>query len=175
MIESIEGKRGIPRLRPPFVAEVGLFGRHTLEHNMETLHWVREIIEKGADWFTAHGLQGRSGLRSFSVSGRVKKSGMHPWQPAGITVNELIDKYCGGMLWVIMIFMRIPPVAHRVVSCLHLRETSLWILTPSMNTGALLDLQQSSYYPIMIILEMRRSTLCVFSNLNHTVNVRYVE
>ncbi len=97
MIESIEGKRGMPRLRPPYVAQVGLFNRPTLEHNMETLHWVREILEKGADWFASHGRNGRKGLRSFSVSGRVKKPGVH-LAPAGITVKELIAEYCGGML-----------------------------------------------------------------------------
>ncbi|MGE5522926.1 MAG: NAD(P)H-dependent oxidoreductase subunit E [Rhodospirillaceae bacterium] len=97
MIESIEGKRGMPRLRPPYVAQVGVFGRPTLEHNMETLFWVREILERGAEWFTAHGRNGRKGLRSFSVSGRVAKPGVHV-APAGITVKELIDEYCGGML-----------------------------------------------------------------------------
>jgi formate dehydrogenase len=97
MIESIEGKRGEPRLRPPYVAQVGLFGRPTLEHNMETLHWVREILEKGPDWFAGHGRRGRKGLRSFSVSGRIKKPGVH-LAPAGITLHELIDEYCGGML-----------------------------------------------------------------------------
>ena len=97
MIESIEGKRGMPRLRPPYVAQVGLFGRPTLEHNMETLYWVRDILEKGAQWFTANGRNGRKGLRSFSVSGRVTKPGVH-LAPAGITVRELIDEYCGGML-----------------------------------------------------------------------------
>jgi formate dehydrogenase len=97
MIESIEGKRGMPRLRPPYVAQVGLFGYPTLEHNMETLHWVREILEKGAAWFAAHGRNGRKGLRSFSVSGRVRKPGVH-LAPAGITVTELIAEYCGGML-----------------------------------------------------------------------------
>ena len=97
MIESIEGKRGMPRLRPPYVAQVGLFGRPTLEHNMETVYWVREIVEKGAQWFASQGRNGRKGLRSFSVSGRVKKPGMH-LAPAGITVKELIDEYCGGML-----------------------------------------------------------------------------
>jgi formate dehydrogenase len=97
MIESIEGKRGMPRLRPPFVAEVGLFGRPTLEHNMETLFWVRDILEKGPEWFSSHGRHGRKGLRSFSVSGRVKKPGVH-LAPAGITMRELIDEYCGGML-----------------------------------------------------------------------------
>jgi NADH:ubiquinone oxidoreductase subunit F (NADH-binding)/NADH:ubiquinone oxidoreductase subunit E len=97
MIESIEGKRGMPRLRPPYVAQVGLFGRPTLEHNMETVYWVREIVEKGAQWFASQGRHGRKGLRSFSVSGRVKKPGVHI-APAGITVIELIDEYCGGML-----------------------------------------------------------------------------
>ncbi|HXZ55361.1 MAG TPA: NAD(P)H-dependent oxidoreductase subunit E [Burkholderiales bacterium] len=97
MIESIEGKRGMPRLRPPYVAQVGLFDRPTLEHNMETLHWVREILERGADWFASQGRNGRKGLRSFSVSGRVKRPGVH-LAPAGITVKELIAEYCGGML-----------------------------------------------------------------------------
>jgi NADH:ubiquinone oxidoreductase subunit F (NADH-binding)/NADH:ubiquinone oxidoreductase subunit E len=97
MIESIEGKRGEPRLRPPYLAQVGLFGRPTLEHNMETMHWVRDIVEKGPGWFSAHGRHGRKGLRSFSVSGRVKKPGVH-LAPAGITVKELIDEHCGGML-----------------------------------------------------------------------------
>jgi len=97
MIESIEGKRGIPRLRPPFVAQVGLFGRPTLEHNFETLYWIRDLIEKGHEWFTSEGRHGRKGLRSFSISGRVKKPGVH-FAPAGITMRELIDEYCGGML-----------------------------------------------------------------------------
>ncbi|MEB8432889.1 NAD(P)H-dependent oxidoreductase subunit E [Cocleimonas sp. KMM 6892] len=96
MIESIEGKRGMPRLRPPYLAEVGLFGRPTLEHNMESLYWVREIVEKGADWFTSHGKNGRQGLRSFSVSGRVKNPGVY-LAPAGITLRELVNEYCGGM------------------------------------------------------------------------------
>ena len=97
MIESIEGKRGMPRLRPPYVAQAGLFGRPTLEHNMETLYWVREIVERGADWFAGHGRNGRKGLRSFSVSGRVKRPGVH-LAPAGITARELIDEFCGGMV-----------------------------------------------------------------------------
>jgi formate dehydrogenase len=97
MIESIEGKRGMPRLRPPYVAQVGLWDYPTLEHNMETVYWVREIVEKGAQWFASQGRHGRKGLRSFSVSGRVKKPGVHV-APAGITVQELIDEYCGGML-----------------------------------------------------------------------------
>ncbi len=96
MIESIEGKRGMPRLRPPYVAQVGLFGRPTLEHNFETLYWVRDILEKGGDWFAGHGRNGRKGLRSFSVSGRVKQPGVH-LAPAGITLRELVNEYCGGM------------------------------------------------------------------------------
>jgi formate dehydrogenase beta subunit len=86
----------MPRLRPPFVAQVGLFGLPTLEHNFETLHWVREILEKGAPWFCGHGRNGRQGLRSFSVSGRVREPGVK-LAPAGITIAELIDEYCGGM------------------------------------------------------------------------------
>ncbi|MFW5450710.1 MAG: NAD(P)H-dependent oxidoreductase subunit E [Methylophagaceae bacterium] len=97
MIESIEGKRGMPRLRPPFVAEVGLFGRPTLEHNMESLYWVRDILEKGPSCLTDHGRNGRVGLRSFSVSGRVNNPGVH-LADAGITMKELIDEYCGGMV-----------------------------------------------------------------------------
>jgi NADH:ubiquinone oxidoreductase subunit F (NADH-binding)/NADH:ubiquinone oxidoreductase subunit E len=96
MIESIEGKRGMPRLRPPYVAQVGLFGRPTLEHNFETLYWVREILEKGGEWFASHGRNGRKGLRSFSVSGRVNNPGVK-LAPAGITIQQLIDEYCGGM------------------------------------------------------------------------------
>jgi formate dehydrogenase len=97
MIESIEGKRGMPRLRPPYVAQVGLFGYPTLEQNMETLYWVRDVLERGADWFAGHGRNGRHGLRSFSVSGRVKKPGVH-LAPAGISMQDLIEEYCGGML-----------------------------------------------------------------------------
>lgn len=97
MIESIEGKRGLPRLRPPFVAQVGLFGRPTLEHNFETLYWIRDFIEKGHEWFTSEGRNDRVGLRSFSVSGRVKNPGVH-LAPAGITMEQLIEEYCGGML-----------------------------------------------------------------------------
>ncbi|MCS0630692.1 NAD(P)H-dependent oxidoreductase subunit E [Telluria mixta] len=96
MIESIEGKRGMPRLRPPYLAQVGLFGRPTLEHNMETLHWVRDIVERGAEWFTNRGRHGRKGLRSFSVSGRVREPGLK-LAPAGITMQELLNEYCGGM------------------------------------------------------------------------------
>jgi formate dehydrogenase len=96
MIESIEGRRGLPRLRPPYVAQVGLFGRPTLEHNFETLYWVREIVEQGPQRFASQGRHGRQGLRSFSVSGRVRKPGVH-LAPAGITLRELIDEFCGGM------------------------------------------------------------------------------
>ena len=96
MIESIEGKRGMPRLRPPYVAQVGLFGRPTLEHNFETLYWVPQILARGADWFAGQGRHGRKGLRSFSVSGRVRSPGVK-LAPAGITLNELIDEHCGGM------------------------------------------------------------------------------
>ncbi len=96
MIESIEGKRGLPRHRPPYVAQVGLFGRPTLEQNVETLYWVRDIIEKGAAWFTSHGRHERKGLRSYSVSGRVKHPGVK-LAPAGITARELIEEFCGGM------------------------------------------------------------------------------
>ncbi|MFB0915177.1 MAG: NADH-ubiquinone oxidoreductase-F iron-sulfur binding region domain-containing protein, partial [Burkholderiaceae bacterium] len=96
MIESIEGKRGEPRMRPPYIAEVGLFGRPTLEHNFETLYWVRDIVQRGPQWFSSFGLNGRTGLRSFSVSGRVKNPGVK-LAPAGITVRQLINDYCGGM------------------------------------------------------------------------------
>ncbi len=96
MLESIEGKRGLPRHRPPFIATKGLFGRPTLNHNVETLYWLRDIIEKGADWFAGQGLRGAKGFRSFSVSGRVRDPGVKQ-APAGITLNELIAGHCGGM------------------------------------------------------------------------------
>lgn len=96
MIESIEGKRGLPRHRPPYVAQVGVFGRPTLVQNVETLYWVRDIVEKGADWFASHGRRDRKGLRSFSVSGRVKAPGVK-LAPAGISLRELVEEYCGGM------------------------------------------------------------------------------
>ena len=96
MIESIEGKRGLPRHRPPYVAQVGLFGRPTLEQNVETMYWIRDIIEKGAAWATSQGRHERKGFRSFSVSGRVKNPGVK-LAPAGITMRELIDEFCGGM------------------------------------------------------------------------------
>lgn len=97
LIESIEGKRGLPRHRPPYVAQNGVFGRPTLVHNVETVFWIREIVEKGAGWFSGHGRNGRSGLRTFSVSGRVREPGVK-LAPAGITARELIDEFCGGML-----------------------------------------------------------------------------
>ena len=97
MIESIEGRRGLPRLRPPYVAEVGLFGRPTLVHNLETLFWVREVFERGGAWFAAQGRHGRHGLRRFCVSGRVQRPGVH-LAPAGITLRELVAEHAGGML-----------------------------------------------------------------------------
>jgi formate dehydrogenase len=96
MIESIEGKRGLPRHRPPYVAEVGLFGSPTLVQNVETLYWIREILERGPDWFSKQGRNGQKGLRSYSVSGRVRVPGVKI-APAGITMRELIDEFCGGM------------------------------------------------------------------------------
>jgi formate dehydrogenase len=97
MIESIEGKRGLPRHRPPYVAEVGLFGRPTLVQNVETMYWVRDIVEKGAEWFASHGRNGGKGLRSYSVSGRVREPGVK-LAPAGVTARELIEEFSGGML-----------------------------------------------------------------------------
>ncbi|BCH15355.1 NADH-quinone oxidoreductase subunit F [Mesorhizobium sp. L-2-11] len=96
MLESIEGKRGMPRHRPPYIAEVGLFGRPTLNHNVETLWWIRDIVEKGPEWFAAQGKPGHQGIRSWSVSGHVKEPGVK-LAPAGVTVRELIEDYCGGM------------------------------------------------------------------------------
>jgi formate dehydrogenase len=96
MIESIEGKRGLPRHRPPYVAQVGLFGRPTLEQNVETLYWIRDIVDRGVSWFTSQGRHERKGFRSFSVSGRVKEPGVK-LAPAGITMQELLDEFCGGM------------------------------------------------------------------------------
>ena len=96
MLESIEGKRGLPRHKPPYPAQVGLFGRPTLINNVETLWWVRDVVEKGPEWFAGQGRRGRKGPRSFSVSGRVKNPGMK-LAPAGITARELIDEFCGGM------------------------------------------------------------------------------
>jgi len=129
MIESIEGKRGMPRLRPPYLAEVGLYGQPTLEHNMESLYWVRDIIQKGADWFTSQGRHGRRGLRSFSVSGRVNKPGVH-LAPAGITVRELIVTVC----WMGIPFMAIFLEEHQVEFCLLHWMIFPWILIPCRNT-----------------------------------------
>jgi len=97
MIESIEGKRGEPRMRPPYIAQIGLFGKPTLEHNFETLYWVRDILERGPSWFMSFGRNGRKGLRSYSVSGRVREPGVK-LAPAGISLRELVDEFCGGML-----------------------------------------------------------------------------
>jgi len=96
MLESIEGKRGLPRHKPPFAAERGLFGRPTLINNVETLYWVRDVVERGAEWYRSHGRNGRTGLRGFSVSGRVRDPGVK-LAPAGITLRDLIEEYCGGM------------------------------------------------------------------------------
>ncbi len=96
MIESIEGKRGLPRHKPPFIFQEGLFGQPTLANNVETLWWVRDLLEHGPDWWIGQGRHGRIGLRSYSVSGRVKKPGVK-LAPAGITLRELVDEYCEGM------------------------------------------------------------------------------
>jgi formate dehydrogenase len=96
LLESIEGKRGYPRHKPPYPFQVGLFGQPTLINNVETLYWVRDILEKGASWWTSHGRNGRTGLRTYSVSGRVKDPGIK-LAPAGVTIRELIDEFCGGM------------------------------------------------------------------------------
>jgi NADH:ubiquinone oxidoreductase subunit F (NADH-binding)/NADH:ubiquinone oxidoreductase subunit E len=96
LLESIEGKRGLPRHKPPYPFQVGLFGLPTLINNIETLFWVRDIVEKGAGWWKSQGRNDRHGLRSYSVSGRVKNPGMK-LAPAGVTVRELIDEFCGGM------------------------------------------------------------------------------
>jgi formate dehydrogenase len=97
MIESIEGKRGMPRHRPPYVAQVGVFGCPTLVHNVETLHWVTKVARHGPEVLNKHGANGRVGLRSYSVSGRVRHPGVK-LAPAGTTMNELIENHCGGML-----------------------------------------------------------------------------
>src|SRR2546430_5938157 len=96
LLESIEGKRGLPKHKPPYPFQVGLLGLPTLINNIETLWWGRDIVEKGADWAKSHGRNERQGLRSFSVSGRVKNPGMK-LAPSGITVRELIDEFSGGM------------------------------------------------------------------------------
>ncbi|MFZ2856364.1 NADH-ubiquinone oxidoreductase-F iron-sulfur binding region domain-containing protein [Acidovorax sp.] len=124
MIESIEGKRGEPRMRPPYIAQVGLFGRPTLEHNFETLYWVRDIVERGPQWFASFGRHGRKGLRSFSVSGRVKHPGVK-LAPAGITVQELIDEYCGGMLDGHQLYAYLPGGASGGILPAHLNQIPL--------------------------------------------------
>jgi NADH:ubiquinone oxidoreductase subunit E len=136
MIESIEGKRGEPRMRPPYIAQVGLFGRPTLEHNFETLYWVRDIVQKGPDWFSGFGRHGRKGLRSFSVSGRVKKPGVK-LAPAGITKNT------AAVCKTATIFMLTCLAVHRAVFCLHHSQTFPWTLIPCKPMAASLVLQQS--------------------------------
>ena len=146
MIESIEGKRGMPRLRPPYVAQVGLFGRPTLEHNFETLYWVREILEKGGAWFASQGRQGRKGLRSFSVSGRVTDPGVK-LAPAGITLRELIDEFCGGMQDGHRFYGYLPGGASGA-SCRRRWATFRWTSTPCSPTAASSARPQSSCCPI---------------------------
>ncbi|MFM9880956.1 MAG: NAD(P)H-dependent oxidoreductase subunit E [Burkholderiaceae bacterium] len=124
MLESIEGKRGEPRMRPPYIAQVGLFGRPTLAHNFETLYWVREIVEKGAQWFASQGRNGRTGLRSFSVSGRVKDPGVK-LAPAGITLRELVDEFCGGMADGHQLYAYLPGGASGGIFPAHLADTPL--------------------------------------------------
>ncbi|WP_408596050.1 NADH-ubiquinone oxidoreductase-F iron-sulfur binding region domain-containing protein [Limnohabitans sp.] len=124
MIESIEGKRGEPRMRPPYIAQVGLFGRPTLEHNFETLYWVRDIVQKGPNWFSGFGRHGRQGLRSFSVSGRVKQPGVK-LAPAGITLQELVDEYCGGMLPGHTLYAYLPGGASGGILPAHLNDIPL--------------------------------------------------
>jgi formate dehydrogenase len=97
MIESIEGKRGLPRHKPPLPFQVGIFGRPTLINNVETLHWIRDLVERGPEWWTGQGRNGRKGLHVYSVSGRVADPGVKI-APSGVTVRELIDEFCGGML-----------------------------------------------------------------------------
>ena len=96
LIESIEGKRGLPRHRPPYVAQNGVFGQPTLVHNVETVFWIREILHSGADWYREQGRHGHTGTRAYSVSGRVAEPGVKI-APNGITARELIEEYCGGM------------------------------------------------------------------------------
>ena len=134
MIESIEGKRGLPRLRPPYVAQVGLFGRPTLEHNFETLFWVRELLERGAAWFSSQGRHGRKGLRRFSVSGRVREPGVK-LAPAGITLRELVDEHCGGMLPGHELYAYLPG-GRRAASCRRGWPTCRWTSTPCSPTVA---------------------------------------
>ncbi len=124
MIESIEGKRGEPRLRPPYISEVGLFGRPTLEHNFETLYWVRDILERGPQWFSDQGRHGRHGLRSYSVSGRVKNPGVKR-APAGITLQELVDEYCGGMAEGHSLYAYLPGGASGGILPAHLNQIPL--------------------------------------------------
>jgi NADH:ubiquinone oxidoreductase subunit F (NADH-binding)/NADH:ubiquinone oxidoreductase subunit E len=97
MIESIEGKRGMPRHKPPLPFQVGIFGRPSLINNVETLYWIRDLVERGPQWWLDQGRNGRKGLHTYSVSGRVASPGVKI-TPAGVTIRELVDEYCGGML-----------------------------------------------------------------------------
>ena len=96
MLESLEGKRGEPRHKPPFPTTKGLFGRPTLVNNVETLYWIPRILERGTDWSDNHGERGMSGWRLYSVSGRVAEPGVK-LAPVGVTARELIDQYSGGI------------------------------------------------------------------------------
>ena len=145
MLESIEGKRGLPRHKPPFPAQVGLFGRPTLIHNVETLYWLREIVNRGAEWFRGHGRNGRHGLRSFSVSGRVKDPGVKT-APAGITVRQLIAEFCGGMAEGHR-FRATCPAAHPEVSCRITWPTSRSTSARSSRTVASSGRRPSSCFP----------------------------
>ena len=136
MIESIEGKRGLPRHRPPYVAQVGLFGRPTLEQNVETLYWIRDIVEKGAGWVTAQGRRERKGFRSFSVSARVKKPGV-VLAPAGVTARELIEEFCGGMIEGETFKAYLPGSAPPAASYRPPWPMSRWISAPWKNTAVL--------------------------------------
>lgn len=152
MIESIEGKRGLPRHRPPYIAQVGLFGRPTLNHNIETLFWIRDIVEKGSEWFASHGRRGHKGYRSFSVSGRVRDPGVK-MAPAGITMNELLAEYCGGMEEG-HVFKGYLPGGASGASCPRLLPTSRWISVRSTNTAVSSAATRSSFSPIRMTCAM---------------------
>ena len=146
MIESIEGKRGLPRHRPPYVAEVGLFGRPTLVQNVETMYWVRDIVEKGAEWFATQGRNGGKGLRSYSVSGRVREPGVK-LAPAGISARELIDEFCGGMREG-HTFKGYLPAVRPGVFCRPVWRTCRWNSVPWTSTAVLSVPMRWSYSAI---------------------------
>jgi formate dehydrogenase len=170
MIESIEGKRGMPRLRPPYVAQVGLFGRPTLEHNFETLYWVRDLLDKGGEWFAAHGRNGRKGLRSFSVSGRVREPGVK-LAPAGITLQELIDEHCGGMLPGHTLYGYLP-AAPRAGSCRRRSRTFRSTSTRCSRTAASSALPPSWSCPTTTARSARRATRCASSSTSRAASAR---